>query len=91
MTSTATTISTLSPTQIHQIGLREMDRIEAEKLAIAHEGGFCGCGVLARIAEDEPEISARHLRSRSLTITATILRRCNRSCRNCLASFPDPR
>ena len=35
-----TTISTLSPDAIHQIGLREMERIEADMLAIAHREGF---------------------------------------------------
>ncbi len=35
-----TTVSTLTPDQIHQIGLREIDRIEAEMLVIAHREGF---------------------------------------------------
>jgi uncharacterized protein (DUF885 family) len=35
-----TTVSTLSPDQIHQFGLREIDRIEAEMLVIAHHEGF---------------------------------------------------
>jgi uncharacterized protein (DUF885 family) len=35
-----TTMSNLSPDQIHQIGLREVDRIGAEMLAIAHQEGF---------------------------------------------------
>jgi uncharacterized protein (DUF885 family) len=35
-----TTISNLTPDQIHQLGLREMDRIGAAMLAIAHEEGF---------------------------------------------------
>ncbi|HLZ96973.1 MAG TPA: DUF885 family protein [Steroidobacteraceae bacterium] len=35
-----TTVSTLTPDQIHQTGLREIDRIEAEMLAIAHHQGF---------------------------------------------------
>jgi uncharacterized protein (DUF885 family) len=35
-----TTISTLTPDQIHDIGLREIDRIEAEMLAIARKEGF---------------------------------------------------
>jgi uncharacterized protein (DUF885 family) len=35
-----TTISTLTPDQIHQLGLREMDRIGAAMLAIAHQEGF---------------------------------------------------
>jgi len=35
-----TTVSTLSPDQIHQIGLREIDRIEADMLTIAQRAGF---------------------------------------------------
>lgn len=36
----STTVSNLTPQEIHQLGLREMDRIGAQMLAIAHEGGF---------------------------------------------------
>jgi uncharacterized protein (DUF885 family) len=35
-----TTVSNLTPDQIHQLGLREMDRIGAQMLAIAHQQGF---------------------------------------------------
>ena len=35
-----TTVSTLTPDQIHQLGLREMDRIGKEMLAIAQQEGF---------------------------------------------------
>jgi uncharacterized protein (DUF885 family) len=35
-----TTISTLSPDQIHAIGLKEIDRIEGEMLVIARKEGF---------------------------------------------------
>jgi uncharacterized protein (DUF885 family) len=35
-----TTISNLTPDQIHQLGLREMDRIGKQMLAIAHKEGF---------------------------------------------------
>ena len=36
----STTVSNLTPEEIHQLGLREMDRIGAEMLAIAHQEGF---------------------------------------------------
>ncbi len=36
----ATTMSNLTPDQIHQLGLKEVDRIGAEMLAIAHQEGF---------------------------------------------------
>jgi uncharacterized protein (DUF885 family) len=35
-----TTVSNLTPDQIHQIGLKEMARIQAEMLVIAHKEGF---------------------------------------------------
>jgi uncharacterized protein (DUF885 family) len=35
-----TTMSSLTPDQIHQLGLQEMDRIGAEMLTIAHKEGF---------------------------------------------------
>ena len=35
-----TTVSTLTPDQIHEIGLHEIERIEAEMLAIARRQGF---------------------------------------------------
>jgi len=35
-----TTVSSLTPDQIHQIGLREIDRIEADMLVIARKEGF---------------------------------------------------
>ena len=35
-----TTMSNLTPDQIHQLGLKEVDRIGAEMLAIAHQEGF---------------------------------------------------
>jgi uncharacterized protein (DUF885 family) len=35
-----TTLTRLTPDQIHQIGLHEVDRIEAEMLAVAHRAGF---------------------------------------------------
>jgi uncharacterized protein (DUF885 family) len=36
----ATTVSNLTPAQIHELGLREMDRIGAQMLAIAHQEGY---------------------------------------------------
>jgi uncharacterized protein (DUF885 family) len=36
----STTVSDLTPDEIHQLGLREMDRIGGEMLAIAHQQGF---------------------------------------------------
>ena len=36
----STTVSNLTPNEIHQLGQREMDRIGAEMLAIAHQEGF---------------------------------------------------
>jgi uncharacterized protein (DUF885 family) len=36
----STTVTNLTPDQIHQIGLREIDRIQADMLSIAHQEGF---------------------------------------------------
>ena len=38
----STTVSDLTPDQIHQIGLREMDRLGAEMLTIARQEGYSG-------------------------------------------------
>ncbi len=35
-----TTVSDLTPSQIHEIGLREIDRIESDMVTIAHKEGF---------------------------------------------------
>jgi uncharacterized protein (DUF885 family) len=35
-----TTVSSLTPGQIHEIGLKEIDRIQADMLTIAHRAGF---------------------------------------------------
>ena len=35
-----TTVTKLTPEQIHQVGLREIERIEADMLVIAHQQGF---------------------------------------------------
>jgi uncharacterized protein (DUF885 family) len=37
---TRTTINDLTPDEIHQLGLREIERIQAEMLVIAHKQGF---------------------------------------------------
>ena len=50
-----TTLSTLTPDQIHQIGLREIDRIQAEMLAIAHHEGFADLATFRAAARDKPE------------------------------------
>jgi uncharacterized protein (DUF885 family) len=36
----STTVANLTPDQIHKIGLREIDRIQADMLTIAHQEGF---------------------------------------------------
>jgi len=47
-----TTLSKLTPDQIHQIGLREIDRIEAEMLAIAKHEGFADLAAFRAAAKD---------------------------------------
>src|SRR5882757_7259164 len=50
-----TTLSKLTPDQIHQIGLREIDRIEAEMLAIAKHEGFSDLAAFRAAAKDNPK------------------------------------
>ena len=50
-----TTLSKLTPDQIHQIGLREIDRIQAEMLAIAHHEGFADLAAFRAAAKDNPK------------------------------------
>ena len=50
-----TTLSTLTPDQIHQIGLREIDRIQADMLAIAKREGFNDLAAFRAAARDNPK------------------------------------
>ena len=50
-----TTLSNLTPDQIHQIGLREIERIQAEMLAIAHHEGFADLATFRAAARDKPQ------------------------------------
>ncbi len=52
-----TTVSTLTPDQIHEIGLREMTRIEAEMARHRSPAGLSGCRVLPRITAHQSEVS----------------------------------
>ena len=51
----STTVSNLTPDQIHQLGLREMDRIGAEMLAIAHQEGFSDLASFNASLEKNPK------------------------------------
>jgi uncharacterized protein (DUF885 family) len=50
-----TTLSTLTPDQIHQIGLREIERIQGEMLAIAHREGFADLASFREAAKSNPK------------------------------------
>lgn len=50
-----TTVSTLTPEEIHQIGLREIERIEAEMLTIAHHEGFADLASFRVSLETNPK------------------------------------
>jgi uncharacterized protein (DUF885 family) len=50
-----TTLSNLTPDQIHQIGLREIDRIQADMLAIARHEGFSDLAAFRAAATDNPK------------------------------------
>ncbi len=50
-----TTISNLTPEQIHQIGLREIERIQADMLAIAHREGFADLASFRQSLKTNPK------------------------------------
>jgi uncharacterized protein (DUF885 family) len=50
-----TTVNKLTPEQIHQIGLREMERIQAEMLAIAHQQGFADLAAFREAVNKNPK------------------------------------
>jgi len=50
-----TTVSTLSPEQIHNIGLREIDRIQADMLAIARKEGFADLAAFRESLKTNPK------------------------------------
>jgi len=49
-----TTLTKLTPDQIHQIGLREIDRIQAEMLAVAHRAGFADLAAFRASIQSDP-------------------------------------
>ena len=49
-----TTLSKLTPEQIHDIGLHEMDRIQKEMRELAQHAGFADLADLRRAAHDDP-------------------------------------
>jgi uncharacterized protein (DUF885 family) len=51
-----TTLSKLTPDQIHQIGLREIERIQGEMLAIAHHEGFADLAAFRAAVKDNPKL-----------------------------------
>jgi uncharacterized protein (DUF885 family) len=50
-----TTVSTLSPDQIHEIGLREIDRIQADMLSIARKQGFSDLAAFRESLKTNPK------------------------------------
>jgi len=50
-----TTLSDLTPEQIHQIGLREIERIQGEMLTIARHQGFNDLAVFRAAVRDNPK------------------------------------
>jgi uncharacterized protein (DUF885 family) len=53
-----TTVSTLTPDQIHEIGLREIERIEGEMLAIARRQGFADLASFRESLKSNPAYQA---------------------------------
>jgi uncharacterized protein (DUF885 family) len=50
-----TTLSKLTPDQIHQIGLHEIERIQAEMLALAQHAGFADLAAFRAAAKNNPQ------------------------------------
>ena len=50
-----TTVSTLTPGEIHRIGLREIERIQADMLSIAHKEGFADLKAFRESLEANPK------------------------------------
>ena len=50
-----TTVSDLSPEQIHRIGLKEIERIQAEMTGIAHKAGFADLAAFRASVEADPK------------------------------------
>jgi len=82
-----TTTTNLTADQIHQIGLDEVKRDEAEMLAIAQKLGLRGFEELRASLKTNPKLHPRLPRRLWQPIAAT-LGRCRRSCRSSLARLP---
>lgn len=54
----ATSVSNLTPSQIHRMGLREIERIEAEELALAHKAGFADLDAFRKSVATNPRYRA---------------------------------
>jgi uncharacterized protein (DUF885 family) len=50
-----TTVSSLTPAQIHEIGLKEIDRIQADMLTIAHKEGFANLASFRESLKSNPK------------------------------------
>lgn len=50
-----TTLSKLTPDQIHQIGLHEIERIQGEMLAVAHKAGFADLEAFRAATKANPQ------------------------------------
>jgi uncharacterized protein (DUF885 family) len=50
-----TTVSSLTPDEIHEIGVKEIDRIQADMLIIARKEGFTDLASFRRSVETEPK------------------------------------
>jgi uncharacterized protein (DUF885 family) len=53
-----TTVSDLTPQKIHQIGLKEIERIQADMLSIAHKEGFADLAAFRHSLDTNPKYKA---------------------------------
>jgi uncharacterized protein (DUF885 family) len=84
------TTSDLTPEQIHQLGLREVARIEGEMTQVAKKLGFSDLKSRTPPSRRTPSCTPPRA-SRSSTSTPSTSTRCTPSCRSSSAACPRPR
>ena len=83
-----TTVSNLTPEQIHEIGLKEIERIQADMVSIARRQGFADLASFRESLKNQPSSTNPPPPTKSSTSSAATSRRCSPRCRSCLLFIP---